>query len=147
MGTVQMNTKLSAVFAAVFCLTAVGQATATVNQAGNLLWTADLPGLATDASVTPVVFASAMKSVKSPFSWSYSGATFSGDSSQLYGVFTGPWYGAFQPGPGFAATSNYLFSWEGGSITMTTPAPEAYLGFLMPGYAAFNVTLYNGGNA
>jgi hypothetical protein len=50
-----MNTKLSAAFAAAACLMAASQAHATVNQSGNLLWSADLPGLATGPSVTPVV--------------------------------------------------------------------------------------------
>ena len=43
-----------------------------------------------------------------------------------------------------AATTNYLLSWDGGPITMTTPKSESYLGFLMQSNSAFNVTLYNG---
>jgi len=134
-----MNTKLSATFAAVFCLMAASQAKATVNVAGNLLWSGDLPGLATDASVTPVV-------ISSNGNWGYewfftnSGATFSGPGE----VRTGPNLGPASPAPGLAATTNYLVSYLDRSITMTTPKSESYLGFLMQSTSAFNVTLYNG---
>ena len=145
-----MNNKLSAVFAAVFCLTAVGQARATVNQAGNLLWTADLPGVATDASVTPVVFStSATSGYHSGFSWTYSGATFSGDSSTGAGgvVQTGMAVGSYSPAVGVAATTNYILSYAGGNILMTMPGPESYLGFLAQNWASQNfseVVLING---
>ena len=138
-----MNTKLSATFAAVFCLMAAGQAKATVNVAGNLLWSGDLPGLATDASVTPVVISTAGWWTGG-WGFTNSGAAFSGDTAGYPGwVETGPYRGAISA-PGLAATTNYLLSYEGGPITMTTPKSESYLGFLMPSNNAFNVTLYNG---
>jgi len=139
-----MNAKLSAAFAAVFCLVAAGQAKATVNVAGNLLWSGDLPGLATDASVTPVVISTA-GAWYNIWGFTNSGAAFSGNTAGLPGsVWTGPQFGAISPAPRFAATTNYLESDEGGPITMTTPKSESYLGFLMQNYTAFNVTLYNG---
>ena len=139
-----MNTKLSATFAAVFCLMAASQAKATVNVAGNLLWSGDLPGLATDASVTPVVF-STTAWWGGVWGFTHSGAAFSGNTTSLPGsVWTGPAWGATLPAPGLAATTNYLESWYGGPITMTTPKSESYLGFLMQSNSAFNVTLYNG---
>ena len=139
-----MNTKLSATFAAVFCLMAASQAKATVNVAGNLLWSGDLPGLATDASVTPVVI-STVGYWKGVWGFTNSGAAFSGNATSYPGwVYTGPWSGPFSPGPGLAKTTNYLVSYEGGPITMTTPKSESYLGFLMESNYAFNVTLYNG---
>ena len=136
--------KLSAAFAAVFCLVAAGQAKATVNVAGNLLWSGDLPGLATDASVTPVVI-STVGGWTGGWGFTNSGAAFSGNTAGYFGeVGTGPEWGALSPGTGLAATTNYLESWYGGPITMTTPKSESYLGFLMPSNYAFNVTLYNG---
>jgi hypothetical protein len=139
-----MNTKLSAAFAAVFCLVAAGQAKATVNVAGNLLWSGDLPGLATDASVTPVVISTSAYRY-GVWGFTYSGAAFSGNANPYPGVvWTGPYYGALTPGTGLAATTNYLESNKGGPITMTTPKSESYLGFLMESNYAFNVTLYNG---
>ena len=137
-----MNAKLSAAFAAVFCLVAAGQAKATVNVAGNLLWSGDLPGLATDASVTPVVISTA-GAWGEGWAFTNSGAVFSGSAYPDW-VWTGPQYGAISPAPGLAKTTNYLGSWEAGSITMTTPKSESYLGFLMQSNSAFNVTLYNG---
>jgi len=129
---------------------AATQAKATVNQAGNLLWTADLPGVATDASVTPVVFStSATSGYHSGFSWTYSGATFSGDSSTGAGgvVQTGMAVGSYSPAVGVAATTNYIRSYAGGSILMTMPGPESYLGFLAQNWASQNfneVILING---
>jgi hypothetical protein len=143
-----MNTKLSATFAAVFCLMAASQAKATVNVAGNLLWSGDLPGLATDASVTPVVIStggawSGAWGGSGVWAFTNSGATFSGNAYPGW-VDTGPDRGAISPAPGLAATTNWLRSWQGGPITMTTPKSESYLGFLMQSNSAFNVTLYNG---
>jgi len=139
-----VHIKLSAAFAAVFCLVAAGQAKATVNVAGNLLWSGDLPGLATDASVTPVVI-STVGGWTGGWGFTNSGAAFSGNTAGYFGeVGTGPEWGALSPGTGLAATTNYLESWYGGPITMTTPKSESYLGFLMPSNYAFNVTLYNG---
>jgi hypothetical protein len=139
-----MNAKLSAAFAAVFCLVAAGQAKATVNVAGNLLWSGDLPGLATDASVTPVVISINPGGwLNGTWAFTNSGAAFSGYAYPSW-VGTGPWYGATSPAPGLAATTNYLLSYYGGPITMTTPKSESYLGFLMQSNSAFNVTLYNG---
>jgi len=138
-----VHIKLSAAFAAVFCLVAAGQAKATVNVAGNLLWSGDLPGLATDASVTPVVI-STNGWWNNSWGFTNSGAAFSGDAAYPGWVATGPWYRATSPAPGLAATTNYLVSNQGGPITMTTPKSESYLGFLMPSNNAFNVTLYNG---
>ena len=137
-----MNTKLSATFAAVFCLMAASQAKATVNVAGNLLWSGDLPGLATDASVTPVVF-STTAWWGGVWGFTHSGAAFSGNAYPGV-VQTGPYDGATSPAPGLAKTTNYLWSYWGGPITMTTPKSESYLGFLMQSNTAFNVTLYNG---
>ena len=139
-----VHIKLSAAFAAVFCLVAAGQAKATVNVAGNLLWSGDLPGLATDASVTPVVISTA-GAWYNIWGFTNSGAAFSGNTAGLPGsVWTGPQFGAISPAPRFAATTNYLESDEGGPITMTTPKSESYLGFQMQSNSAFNVTLYNG---
>jgi len=122
---------------------AAGQAKATVNVAGNLLWSGDLPGLATDASVTPVVISTAGWWTGG-WGFTNSGAAFSGDTAGYPGwVETGPYRGAISA-PGLAATTNYLLSYEGGPITMTTPKSESYLGFLMQSNYAFNVTLYNG---
>jgi hypothetical protein len=123
---------------------AASQAKATVNVAGNLLWSGDLPGLATDASVTPVVISTAGWWTGG-WAFTNSGAAFSGNAtSYTNGVYTGPILGTRSPGPGLAATTNYLLSYYGGPITMTTPKSESYLGFLMQSNSAFNVTLYNG---
>jgi len=145
-GNVKMNAKPCAYFAAAFCLLAAGHAKATVNQAGNLLWSADLPGVATDVSVTPVVISSQQAIMNGGFSWSYSGANFSGPANP-YGfnwIWSGPLYGSIAPGTGLATTTNYLQTLGVRPITMTTPAPESYLGFLMQSTSAFSVTLYNG---
>ena len=79
-----MNTKLSATFAAVFCLMAASQAKATVNVAGNLLWTADLPGEASDASVTPVAITTHIYG--NGFSFTNSGATFTSLPASVGGM-------------------------------------------------------------
>jgi len=151
---VQMDTRVSAVFAAAFCLMAASQAKAAVTQTGNLLWTADLPGLQTDASVTPVVISTKVDANQG-FSFTNSGATFSGPAT-TYGqdaVWTGPLNGAIVPGSGLAATTNYIQTINGPLITMTPPRAEGYLGFLattyLPAYYEdpFNVTLYNGSTA
>jgi len=125
---------------------AVCQAKAGVNQTGNLLWTADLPGVATDASVTPVVI-SAASSWGGIWSFANSGATFSGNASAYPGsVMTGPKAGSVAPASGWSSTTNYMLSSRGGSVTMTAPKQESYLGFLTAA-GPFNVTLYNGGTS
>jgi hypothetical protein len=149
-----MNTKLSATFAAVACLTAASQAKATVNQSGDLLWTSDLPGVATGASVTPVVITTMIDS-NIGFSFTNSGATFSGPASgPPYGysaVWTGPIAYPIVPGSGLAATTNYIATAGGPPATMTPPKPEGYLGFLASyswnQWQPFNVTLYSGNAA
>jgi hypothetical protein len=143
-----MNTKLPAAFTAALCLMAVGQAKATVTQTGSLLWSGDLTGLQTGPSITPVVITPIAQLV-SAFSFTDSGATFSGNPAPSGGVVRPADNGPSVPGTGLAATTNYLWDVKGGSITMTTPTPESYLGFLTEinpdyGFNAVNVTLYNG---
>jgi hypothetical protein len=143
--------KLSAVFAAAFCLVATGQAKATVNQAGSLLWTADLPGLATDVSVIPVVlFANYLSS---NFANSYgegngSWVAFRGSVGYPGWIATGVAAGPIVPGSGLATTTNYIESSGGGPITMTPnvsaqSVPVRYLGFLTQKTSSFNVTFYD----
>ena len=133
---------------------AASQAKAAVTQTGSLLWSGDLSGLATDASVTPVVNSAAggVGFWWQDFSVTYSGATFSGSPAHGGGIWPGPYN--FNEMNVNTGTSNYLFSYQGGSITMATPSPESYLGFLVQSpyvvfgtwqpTSEFNVTLYNG---
>jgi len=148
-----VNNKLSAAFAAVLCLMAANHAKATVTQTGSLLWSGDLTGLQTGPSITPVVI-NDQQAYGGVFSFPNSGATFSGDASTSGGGVIRPgWPGAEKmvPATGLAATTNYLWDYHGGSITMTTPAPESYLGFLTAASGVptswtdpFNITLFSG---
>jgi hypothetical protein len=145
------NRLYAAFAAAALCLAATTQAKATINQAGNLLWTADLPGLATDASVTatnPWGAYHLANGFNAQYGTGHGTVDFAGGSGYPGWIGNGAYVGWVSPAPGLASIGNYLESYEGGPITVTpvesSGLSDAYLGFLTQSTSSFNVTLYSG---